>query len=67
MGVCTRVFVYVVYMTYDSTFMPFSTAITEQAYHSDNPYHNCTHAADVLQALHCLLTDTPVSFSQAPC
>lgn len=38
----------------------------EGAYHSENPYHNCTHAADVLQALHCLLIDNPYYESLTP-
>ena len=31
--------------------------MTEDAYHFENPYHNSTHATDVLQALHCLLQE----------
>lgn len=34
--------------------------LVEQAYHPDNCYHNCTHAADVTQALHCLLSEPKV-------
>ena len=49
----------VLLLTFVSCVSPIATA--EQAYHSDNPYHNCTHAADVLQALHCLIMDSPVS------
>jgi hypothetical protein len=32
-------------------------ALIESGYHPDNCYHNCTHAADVAQALHCLLME----------
>ncbi|XP_064382236.1 high affinity 3',5'-cyclic-AMP phosphodiesterase 7A-like [Halichondria panicea] len=32
-------------------------AMVEEAYHPDNYYHNGTHAADVTQALHCLLSE----------
>lgn len=32
----------------------------EQAYHPENCYHNSTHAADVTQALYCLLSETKV-------
>lgn len=35
-------------------------AQVELAYHPDNCYHNNTHAADVAQALHCLLLDRKV-------
>ena len=34
--------------------------MTEDAYHFENPYHNSTHATDVLQALHCLLQEQKV-------
>lgn len=37
-----------------------SIALVEQAYHPDNCYHNNTHAADVTQALHCLLSERKV-------
>ena len=36
------------------------TALVEAGYHPDNCYHNCTHAADVAQALHCLLMEPKV-------
>lgn len=36
------------------------TAMVEEAYHPDNYYHNGTHAADVTQALHCLLSEPKV-------
>jgi hypothetical protein len=35
-------------------------ALIESGYHPDNCYHNCTHAADVAQALHCLLMEPKV-------
>lgn len=37
------------------------TALIETAYHPDNCYHNCTHASDVTQALHCLISEPMVS------
>jgi len=27
--------------------------------HLDNPYHNATHVADVVQSMHCLITKVP--------
>lgn len=36
------------------------TAMVEEAYHPENCYHNATHAADVTQALHCLLKEPKV-------
>lgn len=36
-------------------------ALVEEAYHPENCYHNSTHAADVTQALHCLLSERKVS------
>lgn len=41
-----------------------STALVESGYHPDNCYHNCTHAADVAQALHCLLMEPKVRNSR---
>lgn len=38
-------------------------ALVENAYHPDNSYHNCTHAADVTQALHCLMSEPKVCWS----
>ena len=38
-------------------------AMVEEAYHPENCYHNSTHAADVTQALHCLLKEPKVSTS----
>ena len=31
--------------------------LLEQHYEPENPFHNATHAADVAQALHCLLSN----------
>ena len=36
------------------TFFLF-TVLIENGYHSNNPYHNALHAADVTQAMHCYL------------
>ena len=41
-------------------------AMVEEAYHPDNCYHNSTHAADVTQALHCLLKESKVSIHSPP-
>ena len=35
----------------------------EDNYHPQNSYHNSTHAADVAQALHCLISDPHVNIS----
>lgn len=35
--------------------------------HLDNPYHNATHVADVVQSMHCLITKVPkLSFLPNP-
>ncbi|CAI8021729.1 High affinity cAMP-specific 3',5'-cyclic phosphodiesterase 7A [Geodia barretti] len=41
-------------------------ALVESAYHPDNCYHNCTHAADVAQALHCLLMEPKLNSNITP-
>lgn len=33
----------------------------QEDYHSQNPYHNAVHAADVTQAMHCYLKEPKVS------
>ena len=43
-----------------SPYLCIHTALIETAYHPDNCYHNCTHAADVTQALHCLISEPTV-------
>lgn len=35
--------------------------LVERDYRGDNPYHNETHAADVTQATHCLMSDPKVN------
>jgi hypothetical protein len=37
-------------------------AQVEDNYHPENSYHNSTHASDVAQALHCLISDPAVSW-----
>lgn len=34
--------------------------LVEDCYHPDNCYHNCIHASDVAQALHCLISEPMV-------
>jgi len=33
----------------------------EAGYNGDNPYHTAVHAADVLQAIHCNILESPVA------
>ena len=35
--------------------------MVQEDYHSQNPYHNAVHAADVTQAMHCYLKEPKVS------
>lgn len=34
--------------------------MVQEDYHSDNPYHNAVHAADVTQAMYCYLREPMV-------
>lgn len=34
--------------------------MVQEDYHSQNPYHNAVHAADVTQAMHCYLKEPKV-------
>lgn len=34
--------------------------LVQEDYHSDNPYHNAVHAADVTQAMYCFLQEPMV-------
>uniref|UniRef100_T1J0B6 Phosphodiesterase n=1 Tax=Strigamia maritima TaxID=126957 RepID=T1J0B6_STRMM len=36
-------------------------SLIEQGYHSNNPYHNAVHAADVTQAMHCFLQEEKIA------
>lgn len=38
----------------------------EDNYHSDVPYHNSIHAADVVQSIHVLLSLTALDVSSSP-
>lgn len=35
--------------------------MVQEDYHSDNPYHNAVHAADVTQAMYCYLREPMVT------
>lgn len=35
-------------------------SLVEEGYHSNNPYHNAIHAADVTQAMHCFLQEPKI-------
>lgn len=37
--------------------------MVQEDYHSQNPYHNAVHAADVTQAMHCYLKEPKVAVS----
>lgn len=36
--------------------------LVQEDYHSDNPYHNTVHAADVTQAMYCFLQEPMVRY-----
>lgn len=38
----------------------FVAVMIQEDYHSQNPYHNAVHAADVTQAMHCYLREPKV-------
>ncbi|KAJ6664007.1 hypothetical protein lerEdw1_008961, partial [Lerista edwardsae] len=40
--------------------------MVQEDYHSQNPYHNSVHAADVTQAMHCYLKEPKLSQSLTP-
>jgi len=42
--------------------LPIAGAI-EASYSGDNPYHTAVHAADVMQATHCNIVQSPVNIS----
>lgn len=37
--------------------------MVQEDYHSQNPYHNAVHAADVTQAMHCYLKEPKVKWN----
>lgn len=39
----------------------FFSVMVQEDYHSQNPYHNAVHAADVTQAMHCYLKEPKVA------
>uniref|UniRef100_UPI003AAF5E68 high affinity 3',5'-cyclic-AMP phosphodiesterase 7A isoform X3 n=1 Tax=Centroberyx gerrardi TaxID=166262 RepID=UPI003AAF5E68 len=41
--------------------------MVQEDYHSDNPYHNAVHAADVTQAMYCYLREPMLSKSLTSC
>lgn len=40
--------------------LSFVAVMIQEDYHSQNPYHNAVHAADVTQAMHCYLREPKV-------
>lgn len=47
-----------IYLNLDICYFP--TVMVQEDYHSQNPYHNAVHAADVTQAMHCYLKEPKV-------
>ncbi|XP_027750485.1 high affinity cAMP-specific 3',5'-cyclic phosphodiesterase 7A isoform X5 [Empidonax traillii] len=43
-----------------------TNVMVQEDYHSQNPYHNAVHAADVTQAMHCYLKEPKLSRSLTP-
>ncbi|XP_042695691.1 high affinity cAMP-specific 3',5'-cyclic phosphodiesterase 7A isoform X3 [Centrocercus urophasianus] len=43
-----------------------TNVMVQEDYHSQNPYHNAVHAADVTQAMHCYLKEPKLSESLTP-
>ncbi|XP_040401708.1 high affinity cAMP-specific 3',5'-cyclic phosphodiesterase 7A isoform X3 [Cygnus olor] len=43
-----------------------TNVMVQEDYHSQNPYHNAVHAADVTQAMHCYLQEPKLSQSLTP-
>ncbi|XP_025946815.1 high affinity cAMP-specific 3',5'-cyclic phosphodiesterase 7A isoform X3 [Apteryx rowi] len=43
-----------------------TNVMVQEDYHSQNPYHNAVHAADVTQAMHCYLKEPKLSKSLTP-
>uniref|UniRef100_A0A3Q2YQJ2 3',5'-cyclic-AMP phosphodiesterase n=1 Tax=Hippocampus comes TaxID=109280 RepID=A0A3Q2YQJ2_HIPCM len=41
-------------------------SMVQSDYHSQNPYHNAVHAADVIQAMYCYLQETKLSEQMSP-
>lgn len=46
------------YLNLDICYFP--AVMVQEDYHSQNPYHNAVHAADVTQAMHCYLKEPKV-------
>lgn len=46
------------YLNLDICYFP--AVMVQEDYHSQNPYHNAVHAADVTQAMHCYLQEPKV-------
>ncbi|ELW64681.1 High affinity cAMP-specific 3',5'-cyclic phosphodiesterase 7A [Tupaia chinensis] len=43
-----------------------TNVMIQEDYHSQNPYHNAVHAADVTQAMHCYLKEPKLASSVTP-
>lgn len=47
-------------------FFFLNAVMIQEDYHSQNPYHNAVHAADVTQAMHCYLKEPKVGGWKSP-
>ncbi|XP_014673302.1 PREDICTED: high affinity cAMP-specific 3',5'-cyclic phosphodiesterase 7A-like [Priapulus caudatus] len=67
--ICTHLFIeygLVQHFHLDLTKVMKCFSLIAEGYHSNNPYHNATHAADVTQAMHCYLQEKKLRRSMSP-
>ena len=64
---CLRNETLIIFSIFVSRLLQCTVGMTEQAYHSENPYHNSLHAADVLQALHSVCQEPKVCVWECVC
>lgn len=54
------VFIHASHLQFNLGSFFFAAVMIQEDYHSQNPYHNAVHAADVTQAMHCYLKEPKV-------